>query len=101
MKFRLINALVCLSIFTFLFPYHLSAQNPVITVEAGSSLPISVSASGELGKILKNDFTLTGATTVVSNADAQFLLSASAAGSGISGTLKTSSGQTRFNVANA
>lgn len=72
------------------------AQNPVITVEAGSSILLSVSAPGELGNILKNDFTLTGATSVVPADQAEFTLSTSSTASGVTGTLKTSSGQSRF-----
>ncbi|MEM6883721.1 MAG: biopolymer transporter Tol [Verrucomicrobiota bacterium] len=71
------------------------AQGPVITIDANSSIPISISASGELGEILKNDFSLSGATVVVSEPEAKFILTASNTGSGVNGTLKTSSGQIR------
>ena len=97
MSFRLLKVLFCLST-GILFPgAPLSAQNPVITVEAGSSIPISISASDELGNILKNNFTLTGMTTVVPETEAQFSLSATATGSGVTGVLQTSAGQSRFN----
>ncbi|MEM6602137.1 MAG: biopolymer transporter Tol [Verrucomicrobiota bacterium] len=92
MKFYALPALMCLLGLTSAA----IAQNPVITVEAGSSIPVSITASGELGKILKNDFTLTGVSTVVPADQAEFIISASSTGSGVSGTLKSTSGQTRF-----
>ena len=96
MKFRLLHVIACISTCAFLGTPFTSAQTPIITVEASSSLPISISASGELSDILKKDFTLTGATTVVPASEAQFILSANPAGSGVTGTLKSSSGETRF-----
>ncbi len=80
----------------FLHPGYLIAQSPVITVKAGDAIPLSITASGELGNILKNNFTLSGATTVASDGQADFSLSATTTASGVNGTLKSSSGQTRF-----
>jgi TolB protein len=90
--FTAISSAFIVLLFSSLSP----AQTPVITVKAGDRVPIAVTASGELGEILKNNFTLSGATTVASDGQADFSLTATASASGVSGTLKTSSGQTRF-----